>query len=107
MFILCDTASGTPTWSLVNANGTTNTNTTLVGITSAQENVFRVIKDSTTNIKCYTNYTLKATSTTNLPSGDLADLDWLIMGAYNDGGDTTSREGVFGYVDVLINSPTG
>lgn len=106
MFIMADTVSGTITWYAVNANGTTNTNTSLAGITSAQQNCWRIVKNGTTNIKFYCNYTLVATHTTNLPSGDCAATSWLVMGIDNDAGDTTTRTAQFGYCDVLLDSPT-
>lgn len=106
MFIFVDVVSGTPTISAVNANGTTNTNTTISSITLTEGNLWRVVKNSTTNIKYYCNYTLKATHTTNLPSGDQNSADFFIHGTRNDAGDTTTRTCIFGYLDILLDSPT-
>lgn len=108
MFVVGITSSGTTTFYAVNASGTTNTNTALTGITASDVNHWRVVADSGTNIKYYCNYTLKATHTTNLPSGDNAATDELMLfGVGNDTGDSTSRAGRFGFLDVLLNSPTG
>lgn len=107
MMVFGDTVAGTLTWYAVNANGTTNTNSSLSSITAAQENLWRVVKNSSTNIKWYTNYTLKATHTTNLPSGDAAGGSLITMGTRNDSGDTTTRTAIFGFLDVLLDSPTG
>lgn len=106
MFVMADTVSGTITWYAVNADGATNTNTGLAAITSAQENAWRIVKNSTTNIKWYANYTLKATHTTNLPSGDCDASSWWVMGVDNDNGDSTTRTIKFGYADCLLDSPT-
>lgn len=108
MFIYADTVAGSTTWYAVNANGTTNTNSSLSGITSAQVNHFRVVKDSTTSIKYYSNYTLKATHTTNLPSGDNENSSNIFtVFCRNDSGDTTTRTALYGFLDILIDSPTG
>lgn len=107
MFIMADTVGGTITWYAVNADGSSNTNTSLTGITSAQQNYWRIVKNSTTSIKFYYNGVLKATHTTNLPSGDCAATSWLTLGIDNDTGDTTTRTAQFGYCDVLFDSPTG
>ncbi len=107
MFVMADTVAGVITWYAVNATGAANTNTALTGITSAQQNYWRIIKNSTTNIKFYCNNVLKATHTTNLPSGDCAATSWFTLGIDNDTGDTTTRTARFGYCDVLIDSPTG
>ena len=107
MFVMTDTVSGTPTTYAVNADGTTNTNTSLASITLAQQNTWRIVKNSTTSIKYYYNYVLKATHITNLPAGDCAATTWFTAGIDNDTGDTTLRRVQLGYMDVLINSPTG
>lgn len=107
MYVYVRTAAGTSTVYAVNANGTTNTNTSLSSVTLNSTMLWRVVKNSTTNIKYYYNYTLKATHTTNLPSGDFNDGDTHYFAVRNDTGDTTTRTGTFGLCDLLINSPTG
>ncbi len=53
-----------------NADGTTQTKTDITsGITITNNNNYRIIWDNGTNIKYYVNDSLKATHTTNLPSG--------------------------------------
>jgi hypothetical protein len=104
MFIMVDTVAGTPTVYAVNADGTSNTNTVLTGITLNQANEWRIVKTSS-DIKFYYNGTLKATHTTNLPSGDCVNASWLTCGVDNDTGDSTTRTCEFGYVDVQINHP--
>ena len=52
-----------------NANGTTQTTEEITGITFTDENNYKIVFDSGTNIKFYVNDVLKSTSTTNLPSG--------------------------------------
>jgi hypothetical protein len=65
---IIDRTSGTADFQASNANGTTETNTSITA--SANINDFvTAIKDGNTNIKYYTGNTLDATHTTNLPSG--------------------------------------
>lgn len=106
MFLLGTTVSGTLTWYAVNASGSANTNTSLSGITATTETLWRIIKNSTTDIKFYANYTLKATHTTNLPSGDMAANSLVTFGVKNAVGDSTTRTARVGYFDILLESPT-
>lgn len=73
-----------------NADGTTQTTTELTGVTLTATNVYRVVQDSGTNIKFYVNGVLKATHTTNLPSGASSDIA-MTVGVHNDSGDSTDR----------------
>lgn len=107
MFVLYATSAGTLTISAVNADGATNTNATVTGVTVTGDVCWRIVKTSTTNIKYYADYVLKATNTTNLPSGDWGQTTWFTLGVNNAGGDTTTRTCKFGYFDVLLDSPTG
>ena len=93
MFLMMETVSGTSTAYLVNANGSSNTNTALTGITFsiATTDWWTIKKNSTTNIKIYYNFTLKATHTTNLPSGDSVNDAFFLTGVNNASGDSTSR----------------
>lgn len=105
-FVLLDVVAGTGTWYLVNATGSANTNTSMASITAGDGNSFRIIKNGTTNIKCYANYVLKATSTTNLPAGDQADGLVIMCGTDNGAADSTARAAEFGWADILLDSPT-
>lgn len=107
VFYLVDVIATVASAYLVNANGTTNTNTAVTGLTYTLENHIRIVKTSTTNIKLYANYTLKATSTTNLPSGDPNDPMWFCFGVTNGAADSNSRTLWCDYFDVLLDSPTG
>lgn len=106
-YFLVDVVSGTPTAYLINANGTTNTNASLAGLTLTDTNHVRIVKSSTTNIKCYVNYTLKATNTTNLPSGDNANVVIFTYGVANGASDANSRTLYLEMFDILLDSPTG
>jgi hypothetical protein len=52
-----------------NGSGSAQTKTQITGITITDVNAYRFIFDNGTNIKFYVNEVLKATHTTNLPSG--------------------------------------
>ena len=79
--------SGTTTFSVTNANGTTETATVITGpeVTNT-EYTFAARKDGTTDIKYYLDKTLKATHTTNLPSGN--DIGLMYFAAVNSSDDT-------------------
>lgn len=64
-------ASGAETWSATNANGTTETATSITVSSPTTMNIFTV-QATSANIRYYVNGTLAATHTTNLPA--LADL---------------------------------
>uniref|UniRef100_A0A6M3Y3G5 Putative lectin/glucanase superfamily protein n=1 Tax=viral metagenome TaxID=1070528 RepID=A0A6M3Y3G5_9ZZZZ len=76
-----------------NADGTTQTTTDIsAGLTLTNVLTYRVIMDSGTNVKFYVDGTLKATHTTNLPSGALATAStYYMIGVDNDTGDTGSH----------------
>lgn len=106
-FVLYSTSAGTLTIYAVNADGVTNTNSTVTGVTVTGSVNWRIVQTGSTNIKFYADYVLKATNSTNLPSGDWAATSWMTMGVGNNAGDTTTRTCGFSYCDVLIDSPTG
>lgn len=76
-----------------NANGTTQTKTDISsGLTFTQQNAYTAVMTGTTDVKFYVNNTLKATHTTNLPTGAYtSDQSLLVFGGRNDSGDTTDR----------------
>lgn len=106
-FVIFETTAAAFAAAFVNANGTTNTNSALASIASDATHNWRIIKDGTTNIKCYYDYTLKATHTTNLPSGDVASDDIFNFGAFNDSGDGNTHTATFGFLDIIIDAATG
>lgn len=58
-----------------NSNGSTQTKTDITaGLGGNNSYYYRCIEDSGTNVKFYINGTLKATHTTNLPAGNMANL---------------------------------
>ena len=61
-------ASSTATTSMTNGNGTTETASTIAGLTITDQNSFYGDLTTNTNYRGYANTTLVATSTTNLPS---------------------------------------
>lgn len=105
MFAYAETVAGTLTWYAVNANGTTNTNASLSGVSAGIGNTWRIVKNSTTNIKWYVNGVLKSTSTTNLPSGNSNSSSMVMFGVKNDAGDTTTRTSRFGFCELILDSP--
>jgi len=54
----------------VHSNGSTETTTQITGITLDAKNLYRAVMDSGNNIKFYVNGVLKATHSSNLPSGE-------------------------------------
>jgi hypothetical protein len=59
-----------------NAGGTTNhTETEITGITLSSKNLYRIEFNPGVNVKFYVNGVLKATNTTNLPSGAV-EINW-------------------------------
>jgi hypothetical protein len=65
-----DCNAGTMTSYATNANGTTQTTSSFTGITEGYNGLYTAIMDGSTNCKFYYGTTLKATHTTNLPSGN-------------------------------------
>lgn len=63
-------AASAATLSATNANGTTETATTISGVTVTDRNEYFARHDSGVDCKFYTNRTLQATHTTNLPDGN-------------------------------------
>lgn len=82
-----------------NASGTTQTTTDISsGVTMNVHNTFRALGNGSTNFTYYVNATLKATHTTNLPTG-IPERPWTV-GVNNDTGVTTSRSMLFGPIVV-------
>lgn len=87
-----------------NANGSTQTLTTLTGLTTQQDDIFRAVVDSGTNVKFYYNGVLKGTSTTNLPTGAIGSYDGIITtGVKNDSGVTTGRQTTIGCISLSFD----
>lgn len=106
-FVIFETTAASFAAAFVNADDSSNTNTVLASIANDSTHSWRIIKDSTTNIKCYYDYTLKATHTTNLPSGDTTSDNIFSIGVKNDGGDSTTRTAQFGFLDIILDAATG
>jgi len=68
-----------------NADSSTQTKTEITGLTLTNWNVYRFVWDAGTNIKFYVNDVLKATHTTNLPSGTEDQLPKIWIGAWGVG----------------------
>lgn len=62
-------SGGTTTLYASNANGTTQTQTSISGYTTGVDSLYQIVKDGTTQVRFYVDGTLKATHTTNIPSG--------------------------------------
>ncbi len=78
-----------------NANGSQTTTDISSGVTVTANNTYRCVAASGTNIKFYVNKTLKATHTTNLPSG-ATNSTGPMFGIQNDAGVTTTRNAYYG-----------
>lgn len=76
-----------------NADGSTQTTTDISsGLTLTVPYTYAAVQTGATNAKFYVNTALKATQTTNLPSGQLADQTFThFFGIKNDTGTTTDR----------------
>lgn len=90
-----------------NANGTTQTKTDISsGVTVTNPLVYRAVMSGSTNCKFYVNKTLKATHTTNLPSGapSSPNIYPFKAGIDNDTGVTTNRSMNVGCATILWSS---
>lgn len=67
--IWMDNNAGTETWYATNADGNSRTTTEITGVAHSTAYTFYIVYDSGTSIKFYLNGVLKATHTTNLPTG--------------------------------------
>lgn len=86
-----------------NASGTTQTTTDISsGVTVGGGNVYRAVQSGSTNIKFYVNKSLKATHTTNLPTGSIGIA--MMAGIQNDSGVTTNRSLFYGGCNLLWNA---
>lgn len=86
-----------------NASGTTQTRTDISsGLTLTEFSLYRAVMDGSTNVKFYVDQTLKATHTTNLPTGDFGTA-YFGGGIDNDAGVTTARNMNISYATVAFN----
>lgn len=87
------------------ANGTSQTLVDISsGITMTTGHIFRAIMNGTTNCKFYIDNVLKATITTNLPSGSFASNTVFALSIQNDAGVTTDRTITIGNPTFLCNA---
>lgn len=101
-FVLFETTTGTTTAKFVTANGSSNENTTLTGIDFTGAHTWRITQTGS-SFECYYDGTLKATHSTNVPSGDTAADAIFEVGLKNDGGDTTTRTATFGWLSITTD----
>lgn len=86
-----------------NGNGTTETNTTITGITTSNWNTYRCVYTATSSIQFFVNDVLQGTSTTNIPSGTGTSANFIINNKDNSGQDR-SLYVANGYV-VIMTQP--